>query len=214
MSRIDANCGNMLQAMSTRRTVQKALHSVLSVDEHDEKHIQMIFDRVDVDKDGFLSRFEVRMALLSVTYSENVDMMVDEIMTNSSDDEKIHFKEFREAMLEHMLSNDEFKIQAIFNALDENKDGYISTQEFVRCIPGAKVNDEAVQDIVQAFDDADENDDGLLSFDEFTKILSARHSRKKSAFLVLQRQEVDEVINDNEAVQDIVQAFDDADEND
>jgi len=197
-SEIGADCCNMLQALSTRRTVQKALHSVLNMDEHDEKNIQVIFERVDSDGDGFMSRDEIKQALLSLTFPENVEKMADEIMMNAKDDQKMSFEEFRESMLNQMFSNDEYKIRAIFNALDENKDGHISPQEFVQCIPGAKVNDEAVQDIVQAFHDADENHDGLLSFEEFSKILAENDSRKKSAFLVLQRQEVDEVINDNE----------------
>jgi len=197
MSKISSSCCDLLKSFSTRRSLQKALHSVLNIDENDEKHIQMIFDWVDADGDGFLTRDEVKQALSSVTYSEDVDKMADEIM-HASNEDKVDFNEFRELMLEQMLSSDDFKIRAIFNALDENKDGFISPQEFVQCIPGAKVNDESVQDIIQAFNDADENHDGLLSFEEFAKILNENNSRTKAAFLLLQRQEVDEVINDNE----------------
>jgi len=198
MKQIDPDYCDMLKALSNSRSVQKALHSVLSVEENDEKHIQMIFDRVDADGDGFLTRDEVKQALLSVNCSEDVEELADEIMMHSGDNKKVSFKEFRDSMLEQMLLNDEFKIRAIFNALDENNDGFISPHEFVQCIPGAKVHDEGVQDIVQAFKDADENHDGLLSYDEFKTILSENDERTKSAFLVLQRQEVDEVINDNE----------------
>jgi len=188
-----------LRVFSTRRDVQKVLHSVLSVDENDEKRIREIFDQVDVNGDGKLTRAELKQTLqLSLTYEDDIEKMADEIIMNANDNQHITFDEFRDSMLHHINMNDEYKIRAIFRALDENSDGYISIQEFVQCIPGAKVHDKGVEDIVKAFHEADENDDGLLSFEEFSKILSETETRTQSAFLVLQRQEVDEVINDNE----------------
>jgi calcium-dependent protein kinase len=187
-----------LRAFSTRRAVQKALHSVLNVDEVDEKYIKMKFEQVDVNGDGFITKDELKTVLLSVVSEDEVDTMADEFIRDASDNDKIIFEEFRDSMLQHMLSNNDYKIRSIFHALDENKDGYISPQEFVQCIPGAKVHDDDVQDILRAFNDADENDDGVLSYEEFSKILSATESRTKSAFQLLKRQEIDEVINDNE----------------
>lgn len=199
MSQNDVTCCEALRVFSTRRSVQKALRSVLAVDERDEEYIRMIFDRVDVNGDGFMTGDELKQALMSVVgYSDEVEKMTTDFMRSTSDNEKITFDEFRDCMLQHMLTNNEYKIRAIFHALDENEDGFISPQEFVQCIPGAKVNDEGVQDIVKAFNDADENNDGLLSYEEFIKILSEKKTRTQSALQALQRQEVDEVINDNE----------------
>merc|ERR1712203_475855 len=105
------------------------------------------------------------------------------------------YNEFKDAMARHGLSQDEYRMHAIFAALDTNRDGFISIVEFTSCL---SIDNEAeMANLVQAFKDADENKDDRLSFLEFTNILKIDPERKTSALKALEPEEMDEVMNDN-----------------
>jgi len=188
-----------LRFFNAKQSIHRALQNVAAanMDEHDEKHFKNLFDQFDQNGDGNITKEECIAALkLNKLYPQEAERMAEEIFKASDDnnDNMIQYNEFKNAMARHGLSQDEYRMHAIFTALDTNRDGFISIAELTSCLPEG--NDVETSEVIEAFKKADENKDGRLSFLEFTKILEVPE-RRSSAFKALEHEEMDEVINDD-----------------
>merc|ERR1719320_1627833 len=81
-------------------------------------------------------------------------------------------------------------MHVIFSVLDSNKNGYISIDELVHCMPECEV--ELIQLIQLRFNEADQDKDGQLSFDEFTELLTVNDKLRNSTLSLpdLRREDV------------------------
>jgi len=190
-----------LRFFNAKQTIHRALQKVAAqnIDEHDEKHMKKLFDQFDQNGDGNITKEECILALkLNKLDPKEAERMADEIIkaTDDNHDNMIQYDEFKNSMARHGLSQDEYKMHAIFSALDTNRDGYISIEEFTKCLP--EEGDEDTSEVIQAFKDADENNDDRLSLEEFMKILEVHPRRKTSALEALEPKEMSVQINDNQ----------------
>jgi len=190
-----------LRFFQAKYSVNRALQKLATahMNKHDEKHYRKLFNQFDKNGDGNITKEECIAALeLDMMCSEEAVRIADEIINNSDDnnDNMVQYSEFKGAMVRHALSDDEYKMHAIFSALDTNRDGFISIAEFTSCL--SQGGDEDIAEIVEAFREADENADDRLSFDEFTKILYVSPEGKINALNALEPKEMDEVMDDDE----------------
>lgn len=79
-------------------------------------------------------------------------------------DGKIDYLEFVQGAIDHKALIDKDNIQAIFNMLDENKDGDISMDELKKSFNGNNSDDNAFKEIMR---EVDVNNDGVISLEEF-----------------------------------------------
>jgi len=197
---IMASTVEALRFFNAKNTIHRALQNVAAanLDEHDEKHYKKLFDQFDMNGDGNITKEECVAALeINMLYTQEAERMAEEMIKASDDnkDNMIQYNEFKDAMARHGLSQDEYRMHAIFAALDTNRDGFISIAEFTNCLNTG--NEAEMANIIQAFREADENKDDMLSFSEFASILQVSPERKKSALEALEPEEMDEVMNDN-----------------
>merc|ERR1719285_1634843 len=97
-------------------------------------------------------------------YPQEAVKLTNEIFENSdlNIDNQIQYNEFKSAIVRKGLTHDQYRIHAIFSALDKNRDGKISIAEFTSCL--SQGDDKQIGELVEAFRDADENKDDCLSF--------------------------------------------------
>lgn len=198
---IIASTVDALRFFSAKKSVHRALHrlAMANLDEYDEKYYKQVFDQFDRNGDGNISKEECVAALeLNMIYHREAERLAEEIFKNAdlNHDNIIQYDEFKSAMVKEGLSRDEYKIHAIFTALDANRDGRISITEFTNCLPQG--DDEEIAELVEAFSEADENKDNALSFQEFTRVLNFSPRRRTTTFKYLEPQEMDRVIVDEQ----------------
>merc|ERR1712048_1216997 len=145
--------------------------------------MRQVFDNFDQDKDKRLNIDECVGVLESFGYYRQKAVEVANEMIQRTDvnkDRHINFKEFQQAVARYWLSSDEFKIHAVFSALDTNKDGHLELNELLHVV--ASANDgsghmtpdqmESVKEKVRRmFNDADIDGDGKLQFNEFVRVM-------------------------------------------
>lgn len=191
-----------LSYLHAKLCVHRALEDVAiaSMDEFDDKAIKMLFDRYDKNGDGNITKEEFASALEDRhMYKQKADEIANNMLTRSdtNNDSLIDFEEFKRAMVLHQLTQDEYRMHVIFSSLDTNKNGYISIDELVHCLPDSC--DELVQNITRRFKEADQDNDGELSFNEFTELLKQNEELRESTISVLVLEEkLYGVVNDNE----------------
>merc|ERR1719193_2056154 len=114
----------------------------------------------------------------------------------------ISWEEFQYSIARRELSHNEYKMHAVFSALDINRDGYISTEELVHCLQSEQwhAEDESLRTIVKVFQNATGNT-GRMTFDNFKKILSDANLRE-STFKTLDNCGLNEVLDNNGTVID------------
>jgi len=183
---------------NARRKVSKALQTLADskVNEYDETWYINQFKQFDTDGNGHISKEECVAGLqLSMVYPKEAERLATEIFetANLNNDEQLQYKEFKNSMALKGLSNDEYRIHAIFTALDENRDGKISVTEYTNCLPQG--DDGEADELVAAFREADENKDDYVTFEEFKRILNFSEKRIRAAFKFLEPEEVSRVIH-------------------
>jgi len=188
--------------MHTKHSLHRALEKVAldSIDKFDEKAMKELFDRYDENGDGNITKDEFVAALEERNiYRLKAIEIAQEILVRSdtNKDSMIQFDEFKIAMLRHQLTQNEYRMHAIFSALDANKDGKISIDELVHCL--GDCDHELIQLIESRFSHADRDNDGELSFDEFTDLLKVDHSLRESTLRAISHDEdLIKRVDDNE----------------
>jgi len=188
--------------MHTKHSVHRALENVAinSLDEFDDKAMKLLFDRYDKNGDGNITKQEFASALEDRhIYKQKALEIAAEVLvrTDTNRDCMIQFEEFKVSMLRHQLTQDEYRMHVIFSTLDSNKNGQISIDELVHCLPDCE--EELIKHIKLRFNEADKDKDGELSFDEFTELLSLDDKLRNSTMMALNREEdLIKVVNDNE----------------
>jgi calcium-dependent protein kinase len=161
-----------LKAFYAKDSIEHALERLAAenLDAHDENHYKQLFGIFDFDGDGWITRAEcVRALEMDKIYKVRAEEIADELIAKAGgDDKQINFENFRNMMVLHDLSSDEYRMDAVFAALDLNGDGYISIQELVMGLPHC--NAKVIQKCIQKFQEADTDGDDQLSFSEFIKI--------------------------------------------
>eukprot|EP00801_Mesodinium_rubrum_P003142 Mrub_03142.p1 GENE.Mrub_03142~~Mrub_03142.p1 ORF type:complete len:488 (-),score=88.94 Mrub_03142:61-1446(-) len=127
------------------------------------------FDKMDLNKDGILSKHELIEGLKNSGYKD-IDE-INEIYYNmdTNRNEQIEYTEFVTAMIDHSkFYLDENRIMKAFDYLDKDKSGYIERNEIVRMLG---VDNEELIDYIFVTVDTDES--GQITFAEFKDLMSS-----------------------------------------
>jgi calcium-dependent protein kinase len=114
------------------------------------RDLRQLFEEIDKDKDGKLSRSEVKQAIED--FGSSLRLTVDEIFMQCDFDQNgfIEFSEFVTAVQSKELEYTGHNLRKAFLALDKNGDGKISKDE-VREVLG-DLNDEGIEQVFQQLD--------------------------------------------------------------
>ena len=124
------------------------------------------FCAVDVDRDGYITRKDLRGALdelgLRSADESNEEILWRKMLYNDKDgDGKISFEEFKEFALWRISH-----LKVTFEKLDKDGNGYIDAEEVHMALKDYGLDAPAMQ-VKQIVDRMDKNADGRVNFDEF-----------------------------------------------
>ena len=138
-----------------------------------------LFNRIDKNGDGKISREELFDGLLHFLKSPTADKLksqVEQIFNNIDTDHNnyIEYEEFVRAAIDKEYFLSDAILQFAFNYFDRDRNGTIGLDEIRNLFyqnDKNKHNVEAQQQLKKCFEEIDVNGDGVLSFDEFVKMM-------------------------------------------
>ena len=140
--------------------------------EEELAEFQEIFNLVDLDKGGTISKDELKQLMNTLGLKptqEELNQMVDEIDADGNGE--IDFPEFLTMMLRKMNEgNPEKELMDVFMVFDKDGSGTISPDELrsaMRVI-GEKLTDDEIEDAIKL---ADTSGDGEVDYDEFIQFV-------------------------------------------
>ncbi|XP_063406578.1 uncharacterized protein LOC134690550 [Mytilus trossulus] len=142
-----------------------------SLDEDDHAAIAKTYHSMDENGDGRVSMAEVKRASKRI----GIDLSTDKLKQMMRDVDKngdgyLDLSEFEKLITEYMKHdpNDIKTARKIFQAMDVDKDGKVTTSEIMKAM---KVSKSDANDLLA---EADSNKDGKMSFDEFVKVMKGQ----------------------------------------
>merc|ERR1719193_1470132 len=126
------------------------------------------FKQFDRNGNGHISKEECVAGLqLSMMYIKEAERLANQVFDSAdlNEDNELEYNQFKNSMAFRGRSHNEYRIDAIFTALDANHDGKISVADFISCLPQGE--DEQAAELIAAFKEADENKDDSFSFEDF-----------------------------------------------
>merc|ERR1719499_984264 len=176
-----------------------------------DAYIRKMFKKFDANNDNHISREECIACMEgSGYYKQEAIKLTDQIMqtADKNKDGKISLDEFVAAMLRHQLKTDEYRMHAVFSALDLNRDGHISVHELKHVLSDSGTGNAGLVPMIEAFKDYDGNKDGKISFEEFKDILEKTPQRRQSLRVLTQHpsKSVDGLVNDDLGYKDMPDA--------
>jgi Ca2+-binding EF-hand superfamily protein len=153
--------------------------------ERGKMSIEQIFNRLDTDKDGFISKDEYLASRGAKADPEKAKARFEEMDTNK--DGKLSKDEFSAAMKKMMEQRKEgkkegekakpkFDPEDLFKRLDTNNDGKLSLDEWKAGPMGKRVGEEKAK---ARFDQMDTNKDGSVSLEEFKAAMKMGRGGKR-----------------------------------
>jgi len=160
----------VLRQFNKQSKLKKAITKVLAANMGDEpkKKIREHFSRLDKNNDGSLDLKELTVLLTDMGIAENEAREdAKAIMTEGDADGngEIEFEEFAQIWQRKLLTVNESYIRAVFNVLDEDKNGTIESGELARVLNmEGKENELEIKDYIS---EVDTDKDGKINFEEF-----------------------------------------------
>ena len=163
--RVDAEA-NTADLLTAERVDATADVQVLS-----DEEIQRVFDALDINKNGLLSRSELGIGLRSLNLRPSDDAedeiwaaLMEHDVDNTGD---VSFCEFRRFALFR-----EMHLRDLFNKIDQNKDGELQVDEVVLALEeyGVEADYGVVKDMLRQTDAEFGNNDGKFTFADFRRM--------------------------------------------
>ena len=139
---------------------------------NEEEQLAQLFKFLDTDKNGLLSRQELREGSLKLFGNrfKNIDVEIDGILEKVDLDGsgQISYKEFCVAAIGRHKVLERKRLEDVFRSIDIDGNGFIDVQE-LRTMLGRFINDpKCIEEFLVA---ADTNKDGLIDVHEFIKVM-------------------------------------------
>jgi len=132
----------------------------------EEKQLSDLFEQLDTNKDGKLSKEELKAGYEHVDIDSNID--IDAIMKSCDADGNgtIEFSEFLAAAIDWNKMISQEKLKKAFKLYDISGDGSINLSELQYSMP--KIPKEELQEFIKLLD---KNHDNLISYQEFSAFM-------------------------------------------
>lgn len=145
-----------------RATLSYIANQIMSSEEI--KHLQDIFESLDKNGDGVLSKEELNEGVEKFVgeLAEGIESLLEKLDTNDSG--SINYSEFLTAAVSWEKELSRERLYAAFRQFDKDGNGSISVDELVSALGGRK---DQVHVFVQMIKDADTNKDGSIDLQEF-----------------------------------------------
>jgi calcium-dependent protein kinase len=153
-----------------QKIVYSSLSQRLSFKEIED--LQKIFNDMDMDNDGVISRDEFSEGLKTSNLKNNKELMelFDKIDTDQS--KKINFSEFITGAIDKKFFSSKEKLLEVFMNYDDNKDGKISLKEFEKVMKMDGIDDQTFEQLKKEFEDADYDNNGYIDYEEFLNYIT------------------------------------------
>ncbi|CAG9309953.1 unnamed protein product [Blepharisma stoltei] len=137
----------------------------------DTKMLRNIFQAIDTNHDGKLSREELMAQFMKIMGDEAADEEVKRIMAEVDTDHNgfIDYSEFLKAAMDRKILESSENMKLAFDAFDKDGNQSISALEVKRMLEGKASSEDKVWATI--IGEVDENNDGEIDFNEFQKIV-------------------------------------------
>lgn len=144
------------------------------ITDHERKRIEVVFGLCDTDKDGFLSREDMKMAVVMLFGYKPSKLETDLLVGREprpDESRGVSFDTFERLMTVKLSEEDAFeRTRQIFNAFDVHCRGFLKLDDFQAAF--ARVAPDLPQStVVEAFRHVDRNSDGYVSFKDFEEVI-------------------------------------------
>ncbi|TPX40055.1 hypothetical protein SeMB42_g05193 [Synchytrium endobioticum] len=176
-------CNTYMMHQSPARRIPSFVDSnATSINISQVAQVNEIFKRVDIDRKGFLSRSEFKIALVGLLSYIPSKFEIDQMLASlrfTDDDVKVTCTDLISLISARLSIPETDMIRQTFSSFDLNCNGFITPQEMKKlCSHYATFIPETV--IERAFAVADEDGDGRLSYREFVSLMSRANAIWKS----------------------------------
>lgn len=140
----------------------------------DYKELRQIFESVDQNGDGTLSREEIKGQLASCLPASTLDHRLDEIFQKVDSDRNGHidYEEFIKATIDVAKVESKEVLRRTFQMFDKDSNGYISCEELKLVLETADLDDG--MDWSALLKEADTNGDGVIDMMEFEALIQRK----------------------------------------
>jgi calcium-dependent protein kinase len=166
---------NSLKTFNAEQKFQQAVVTFIThnlIKKEEVKHLKKIFQFLDKDNDGRISKLELNNAFKDVFGTVLADLELNNIMKTIDHDNNgfIEYEEFLRATVDRNLLLSETNLLSAFDIFDINKDGTISSEEIKNIIGGGKHIPDNV--IIELLAEIDKKADEEICYDEFKNIMN------------------------------------------
>eukprot|EP00595_Chromulina_sp_UTEXLB2642_P003630 CAMPEP_0196766424 /NCGR_PEP_ID=MMETSP1095-20130614/24444_1 /TAXON_ID=96789 ORGANISM="Chromulina nebulosa, Strain UTEXLB2642" /NCGR_SAMPLE_ID=MMETSP1095 /ASSEMBLY_ACC=CAM_ASM_000446 /LENGTH=411 /DNA_ID=CAMNT_0042128399 /DNA_START=925 /DNA_END=2157 /DNA_ORIENTATION=+ len=123
--------------------------------------LRAIFNSIDTDRNGYVSMEELRQVLLKMNCADKLNDLTtsDEYKTLLNENSEISYSDFIAAALVKRVSIDESQLMMAFEQIDQEGNGYLSTEAIQRAI-GNYMSEDEIKEMIKVLDkDGDERID-------------------------------------------------------
>jgi len=148
--------------------------------------LRAIFNSIDTDRNGYVSMEELRQVLLKMNCADKLNDLTtsDEYKTLLNENSEISYSDFIAAALVKRVSIDESQLMMAFEQIDQEGNGYLSTEAIQRAI-GNYMSEDEIKEMIKVLDkDGDERIDYHEFIDHWRKITL---NKNKPTFKVLMK---------------------------
>ena len=133
-----------------------------------------LFDKLDVDGNGKITKDELFIGLSSLIKSENLKRDIKKIFLNlDTDDSKyISYEEFIRAAVDKKIVMNDKVLKYAFQYFDKDNSGDITIDELASIFKDHIKNKDCKKELINILKEVDINNDRVIDFEEFTKLMT------------------------------------------
>ncbi|CAD8178240.1 unnamed protein product [Paramecium pentaurelia] len=167
IKKILINMINFKKLQKIQETCFKDIFNELAIEE-EKQELLMVFQQLDTNNDGKLSRQELLMGYQKIMNVDQAVEVVDNILSqiNKNNTGMINYTDFLIASIDKQVLLSQQRLQSTFKIFDIDKSGSICLDEFQSIFIG--ITDEMLKQIIK---EVGQNQDGRISLKEFFKIM-------------------------------------------
>ena len=130
-----------------------------------EEGILEIFERIDLDNDGYVSILELKAGIIALDFSLEEEELYElfDRLKEHEDSNLVSLEKFSRYVRKRQV-----KLAKVFCDLDTRKDGYLDFHEISRALKKSGINPSS-KEVKQLIQQLDTNNDGRVEFREFRK---------------------------------------------